>query len=548
MPPAMRIYIVGGAVRDRLLGRPVADRDHVVVGATPEDMVARGFQPVGKDFPVFLHPVTREEYALARTERKSGRGYRGFTVYATPAVKLEDDLQRRDLTINAMAEDEAGMLIDPYGGRHDLEAGIFRHVSAAFAEDPVRILRVARFAARLPDFVIAPETLALMRQMVESGEVDALVPERVWQEMARGLMEARPSRMFQVLRECGALARLFPEIERLFGVPQRPEHHPEVDTGVHIMLVIDWAAHQGMSLRVRFAALMHDLGKGVTPPEQWPAHAGHEAAGVELVRTVCERIRVPNECRELALAVARDHGNAHRALELRPGTLIELLERVDAFRRPERFEDFLKACECDFRGRPGYEAAPYPAADHLRQALRAAQTVDAGAVARRTEPTRIRDAVFQARAEAVANWRREGKSSYWEHFPHQADIGVRGVGPTLATAFEQAALAMTAVVTDPGAVAPSQAVPIACDAPDAELLLVDWLNALIMEMATRNMLFGRFEVALEGTTRLQGSAWGEAVDPKRHQPAVEIKGATYTELRVGQDESGRWLAQCVVDV
>jgi tRNA nucleotidyltransferase (CCA-adding enzyme) len=326
-------------------------------------MVALGFQPVGKDFPVFLHPQTHEEYALARTERKSGHGYKGFKVYAAPEVTLEEDLLRRDLTINAMAEDETGTLVDPYGGQRDLAAKTFRHVSEAFAEDPVRILRVARFAARFTDFSVAPETLALMRQMVDSGEIDALVPERVWQEVARGLMDAQPSRMFLVLRDCGALARLFPEIDRLFGVPQPPEHHPEIDTGVHVMRVVDWAARQGASLAVRFAALTHDLGKGATPPEQWPRHIGHEAAGAELVRALCERIRVPADCRDLAVAVAREHGHVHRALELRPGTLVELLERVDAFRRPGRFEEFLLACECDFRGRPGYEAKPYPEPD-----------------------------------------------------------------------------------------------------------------------------------------------------------------------------------------
>ena len=543
----MKIYTVGGAVRDRLLGRPVVDRDHVVVGATPDDMVAQGFQPVGKDFPVFLHPVTHEEYALARTERKSGRGYKGFTVYATPDVTLEEDLRRRDLTINAMAEDEAGALVDPYGGQRDLTARLFRHVSEAFAEDPVRILRVARFAARFADFAVAPETNALMRRMVDDGEVDALVPERVWQEVARGLMEARPSRMFRVLRECGALGRLFPEIDRLFGVPQPPEHHPEIDTGEHVMRVIDWAAQRGCSLPVRFAALTHDLGKGVTPPEQWPAHHGHEAAGVELLRGLCERIRVPVDCRELAVAVAREHGKVQRALELRPGTLVELLERVDAFRRPERFDDFLLACECDFRGRPGYEERPFPAPDHLRRALAAAQAIDAGAVARRSDPARIREAIFQARSEAVAAWRNAQSVQHWAHFPHQADMGVRGVGPTLAAAFEQAALAMTAVVTDPARVAADQAVDVQCEAPDDELLLVDWLNALILEMAARHMLFGRFEVAVDGH-RLRATAWGEAVDPDRHRPVVEIKGATYTELKVGRDESGRWLAQCVVDV
>ena len=401
----MKTYIVGGAVRDRLLGLPVADRDYVVVGATPDEMVAQGYQPVGKDFPVFLHPHTHAEYALARTERKSGHGYKGFTVYAAPDVTLEEDLQRRDLTINAMAEDETGALIDPYGGQRDLAARCFRHVSAAFAEDPVRILRVARFAARFTDFSVAPETNALMRQMVDNGEVDALVPERVWQEVARGLMEALPSRMFHALRDCGALARLFPEIDRLFGVPQPPAHHPEIDTGVHVMLVIDWAARQGMSLPVRFAALTHDLGKGVTPPEQWPRHIGHEARSVELVRALSDRIRVPADCRDLAVAVAREHGNVHRALELRPATLVELLERVDAFRRPDRFEEFLQACESDFRGRPGYEDRPFPPPAYLRQALDAAQAIDAAAVARTADPARIRDAIFQARTASVAAWR-----------------------------------------------------------------------------------------------------------------------------------------------
>ncbi|WP_018078115.1 multifunctional CCA addition/repair protein [Thiobacillus denitrificans] len=405
----MKAYIVGGAVRDRLLGLPLADRDYVVVGATPDDMIALGYQPVGKDFPVFLHPQTHEEYALARTERKSGRGYKGFKVYAAPDVTLEEDLRRRDLTINAMAEDAAGTLVDPYGGQDDLAARVFRHVSGTFAEDPVRILRVARFAARFTDFAVAPETNVLMRQMVDNGEVDALVPERVWQEVARGLMEAQPSRMFQVLRDCGALVRLFPEIDRLFGVPQPPEHHPEVDTGVHVMRVVDWAARQGFSLPVRFAALTHDLGKGTTPPEQWPRHHGHEARSADLVRALSERIRVPADCRELAVAVAREHGNVQRALELRAGTVVELLERVDAFRRPERFEEFLRACECDFRGRPGYEDKAFPAPEYLRQALQAAQTIDAAGVARQADPARIRDAIFQARTQAVAAWRARAK-------------------------------------------------------------------------------------------------------------------------------------------
>jgi tRNA nucleotidyltransferase (CCA-adding enzyme) len=403
----MKTYVVGGAVRDRLLGLPVSDQDYVVVGATPDQMLALGFQPVGKDFPVFLHPQTHAEYALARTERKSGHGYKGFKVYAAPEVTLEEDLQRRDLTINAIAEDESGALVDPYGGQRDLAARVFRHVSEAFAEDPVRILRVARFAARFTDFSVAPETLFLMRSMVDNGEVDALMPERVWQEIARGLMEAQPSRMFQVLRDCGALARLFPEIDRLFGVPQPPEHHPEIDTGVHVMLVVDWAARQGYSLLVRFAALTHDLGKGVTPPALWPKHHGHEGKSVALVRALCERLRVPADCRDLAIAVARDHGNVHRALELRAATIVELLERVDAFRRSDRFGEFLQACESDFRGRPGYEARDFPATRFLQQALAAARGVDAGSIAQAVAPAQIRDAVFRARVAAVEAWRRQ---------------------------------------------------------------------------------------------------------------------------------------------
>jgi tRNA nucleotidyltransferase (CCA-adding enzyme) len=403
----MKTYVVGGAVRDRLLGLPVSDQDYVVVGATPDQMLALGFQPVGKDFPVFLHPQTHAEYALARTERKSGHGYKGFKVHAAPEVTLEEDLQRRDLTINAIAEDESGALVDPYGGQRDLAARVFRHVSEAFAEDPVRILRVARFAARYTDFSVAPGTLFLMRSMVDNGEVDALVPERVWQEIARGLMEAQPSRMFQVLRDCGALARLFPEIDRLFGVPQPPEHHPEIDTGVHVMLVVDWAARQGFSLPVRFAALTHDLGKGVTPPALWPKHHGHEGKSVKLVRALSERLRVPADCRDLAISVARDHGNVHRALELRAATIVELLERVDAFRRPQRFAEFLQACESDYRGRPGYESYAFPAVDYLAQALVVARSIDAGAIAQAVAPAQIRDAVFRARVAAVEAWRRQ---------------------------------------------------------------------------------------------------------------------------------------------
>ena len=401
----MRIYRVGGAVRDALLGLPVVDHDYVVVGASPEQMIALGYQPVGHDFPVFLHPQTHEEYALARTERKSGVGYKGFTVFAAPDVTLEEDLQRRDLTINAIAQDESGNLVDPYHGQADLRAKIFRHVSDAFVEDPVRILRVARLSARFTEFTIAPATLALMQRMVSDGEVDALVPERVWQELARGLMEARPSRMFEVLRECGALARLFPEIDCLFGVPQPAQYHPEIDTGVHVMRVVDWAAQQGHSLPVRFAALCHDLGKGATPPELWPKHHGHEAKSVDLVRRLCARVRVPADCRDLAILVARDHGNVHHALELRPATIVALLERVDALRRPQRFIEMLQACECDFHGRPGWEDKPYPQAEYLREALQAVLRVDAAEVASSAAPDQIKERLHQARVAAVTAWR-----------------------------------------------------------------------------------------------------------------------------------------------
>ena len=403
----MKTYVVGGAVRDSLLGLPVKDHDHVVVGATPEQMAAAGFRPVGKDFPVFLHPHTQEEYALARTERKTAPGYRGFVVHAAPDVTLQQDLERRDLTINAIARADDGTLTDPYGGQRDIAARVFRHVSNAFAEDPVRILRLARFAARFADFTVAPETLALMRQMVEQGEVDALVPERVWQEVARGLMEQRPSRMLTVLRECGALARIMPELDALWGVPQPPAHHPEVDTGVHMTLVIDYAAHAQLPLEVRFAALMHDLGKGVTPPAAWPSHHGHEGLGLTLIEALCKRLKVPNECRELALMTAREHGNVSRAQILRANTLVTLFERCDAFRKPQRFGAMLQAAECDFRGRGGPEhdflTRPYPQAPYLLAALAAARAVDAGAVAQRyaEQRERIAEAVHRARVSAV---------------------------------------------------------------------------------------------------------------------------------------------------
>ncbi|MEW5770104.1 MAG: multifunctional CCA addition/repair protein [Pseudomonadota bacterium] len=399
----MRVYTVGGAVRDRLLGRAVQDRDHVVVGATPEEMVALGFRPVGKDFPVFLHPESQEEYALARTERKTARGYKGFAVHAAPDVTLEEDLRRRDLTINAMAEDAAGSITDPYGGRADLDARLLRHVSEAFAEDPVRILRAARFAARFPEFRVAPETLHLMRAMVDDGEVDALVPERVWQELARGLMEGTPSRMFQVLRACGALARLLPELDRLFGVPQNPQQHPEVDTGEHVMRVIDHAARAGHALPVRWAALLHDLGKGLTPQENWPDHGGHETSAVPLVADIGQRLRVPAECTDLARIVARWHGEAHRAERLDADNLLNLLEHTDALRRPDRFAQFVEACAADFHGRPGYETRPFPQAETLARTLELARGVDAGAIARDTaDKQEIPAAIRRARVAAIA--------------------------------------------------------------------------------------------------------------------------------------------------
>lgn len=397
----MEIYLVGGSVRDELLGLPVEDRDYVVVGSTPEDMARLGFRPVGKDFPVFLHPETHEQYALARTERKISRGYRGFEVYASPEVTLQEDLARRDLTINAIAKDMNGNIVDPFGGVADLEAGILRHVSPAFSEDPVRVLRAARFAARF-GFRIAPETLRLMNDMVHNGEVDSLVPERVWQELARGLMEHKPSRLFYVLRECGALARIMPEIDVLFGVPQPEQHHPEIDTGLHAMLVIDYAAAKNFSLPVRFAALTHDLGKGTTPPQDWPHHAGHEARGVELTKDLCERLRVPSDCRSLALLAVRYHGDVHRAQELRPATLADILQAVDAYRKPARFDQFLQACESDFHGRPGYAEKPYPQAERFREALLAAKSVDAGAIAQGlSEAAEINRKVREARIQAI---------------------------------------------------------------------------------------------------------------------------------------------------
>jgi tRNA nucleotidyltransferase (CCA-adding enzyme) len=388
-------------VRDRLLGLAVQDHDWVVVGSTPEDMVAQGFQPVGKDFPVFLHPKTHEEYALARTERKTARGYQGFAVYAAPDVTLEQDLLRRDFTINAIAQDADGKLIDPHNGVADLRAGILRHVSAAFGEDPVRILRAARFAARF-GFSIAPETMVLMRDMVNNGEVDALVAERVWQELARGLMEKRPSRFFETLRSCGALAKIIPEVEALFGVPQPEKHHPEIDCGIHTMLVVDDAARYDYPLEVRFAALTHDLGKATTPKDVLPSHTGHEQRSVELVKQLAQRLRASSECRDLALLAARYHGDIHRAKELRAETVIRLFQSADAWRRPERFTQLLQACASDARGRTGHENDAYPQADYLLQLLTVARAVDAGEIAQQCpDSNAIAAAVQQARISAI---------------------------------------------------------------------------------------------------------------------------------------------------
>ena len=400
----MKTYLVGGAVRDRLLGLPVKERDYVVVGATPAEMSARGFKPVGKDFPVFLHPETHEEYALARTERKTGRGYHGFEFFSASDVPLEEDLRRRDLTINAMAEDPQGTLVDPYHGQRDLKARALRHVAPAFVEDPVRVLRVARFAARFAalGFKVANETLALMRRMSDNGEVDALVPERIWQETSKALQSDRPAVFFQVLRDCGALAHVFPEVDRLFGVPQPEKYHPEIDTGVHVMLVLDQAARLSDDSAVRFAALTHDLGKGTTPKEVLPHHYGHEERSVKLVEALCERLRVPRDYRELAVLAARYHGLAHRAQELRADTLLKLFNGCDAFRRPQRFEQFLLVCEADARGRLGMEHAPYPQAEYLRAALSTASTVDIRSLgAEKLAGAEIGARLQRARLEAI---------------------------------------------------------------------------------------------------------------------------------------------------
>ena len=406
----MKIYQVGGSVRDRLLSLPASDRDYVVVGATVDEMLAAKFQPVGKDFPVFLHPQTKEEYALARTERKSGRGYTGFAFHASPEVTLEDDLRRRDLTINAMALDIDGSLIDPFGGVRDIGAKVFRHVSDAFAEDPLRVLRVARFAARFTDFTVAAETRLLCKRLVDDDEIAELVAERVWQEISRGLMEAKPSRMFDVLRSCGALAVLAPEIDRLWGVPQKAQWHPEIDTGIHVMQVIDYAANRGWPLATRFAALTHDLGKGLTPTDILPAHHAHEARSEKLVAALCARWRVPRDATELAMHVAAEHGNLGKLKDMRPATVHDVLMRCDALRRPERFVQMLDACEADKSSRravglPESAGEPFTARADAMNALAAMQSVDAGAIAVQLtaacKPERIGDEVRLARIEAI---------------------------------------------------------------------------------------------------------------------------------------------------
>jgi tRNA nucleotidyltransferase (CCA-adding enzyme) len=411
----VKAYLVGGAVRDKLLGLPIVDRDYVVVGATADQMIQAGYLPVGKDFPVFIHPQSGCEYALARTERKVSAGYRGFVVQAEPDVTLEQDLQRRDLTVNAMAIDDDGQLIDPVGGQKDLAAQVLRHAGPAFVEDPVRILRLARFAARFSSFTVAPETTALMRSMVQSGEVDALVPERVWQEISRGLMYSKPSRMFEVLRCVGALNRLMPELDRLWGVVQRADYHPEVDTGVHAMMVIDQAASMNAPLAVRYAALVHDLGKGLTPADVLPKHIGHEQASERLAQEVNQRWKVPSDCADLGVMVAREHGNIHAIAAAGAAAVVRLLERCDAFRKGERFTQMLQACEADARGRLGLQNRDYPQVGLLLAARAAANAVDAGAIAatvkakvavESAQPVmsvseQIKSAVHQARVSAV---------------------------------------------------------------------------------------------------------------------------------------------------
>ncbi|MBQ9683273.1 MAG: multifunctional CCA addition/repair protein [Neisseriaceae bacterium] len=402
-----QIYLVGGAVRDKLLGLPVKDKDWVVVGSSPDELMAQGFLPVGRDFPVFLHPKTHEEYALARTERKISKGYAGFAFDTSSQVSLEDDLSRRDLTINAMAEDSSGSLIDPFGGQKDLQNKILRHVSPAFAEDPVRILRTARFAARY-GFQVAPETMCLMKNMVENGEVSALVPERVWQEISRGLMEKTPSKMFAVLKECGALAVILPEINALYGVPQRADYHPEIDCAVHTLMAVDYAAQHNFSLPERYATLTHDLGKALTPSDILPKHHGHEKAGIEPVKTLNKRLNVPKDCAKLALLVVEYHGKFHSLNELRPATIVDILHKTDAFRQPEKFISAVKIGFADTRGRLTFENALYPQFDHWQEILKICQEIDIQSIIQSvTDKSQIPEKIRQVRIAAVKEWKKK---------------------------------------------------------------------------------------------------------------------------------------------
>ena len=405
----MQVYLVGGAVRDHLLGHPYHEKDYVVVGATPEQLLAQGYQPVGKDFPVFLHPKSKEEYALARTERKAGVGYHGFEFYTAPSVTLEEDLIRRDLTINAMAMDDEGKIYDPYNGQHDLTQRLLRHVSSAFIEDPLRVLRVARFAARYHafGFKVADETLALMQQLSDSGELNALTPERVWKETSRALMEPHADIYFEVLRTCGALKILLPEIEALFGVPQRPEYHPEIDCGIHTLMSLQQACRQNYSLDVRFAVLVHDLGKALTPQNEWPRHIMHEERGVQPVTEVCERLKVPTNTKQLAIAVCKEHLKCHQAFQLKAGTLWRLLQRLDVLRRPERVEAFVQACECDSRGRLGLEDRAYPQMQYILDAVEVVRSIKAQDLPAEIKGPDIGEMLIQRRIEALAELKQQ---------------------------------------------------------------------------------------------------------------------------------------------
>ena len=409
----MQVYLVGGAVRDHLLGHPYHEKDYVVVGATPEQLLAQGYQPVGKDFPVFLHPETKEEYALARTERKSGQGYHGFEFFTDPKVTLEEDLIRRDLTINAIAMDEQGQIYDPYHGQNDLNNKILRHISAAFAEDPLRVLRVARFAARYAQygFSIAEETLVLMQQLVESGELHSLTPERVWKETARALMEDHADVYFEVLRQCGALKVLFPEIDALFGVPQRPEYHPEIDCGIHTLMALQQACKAQYSLEVRYAVLVHDLGKALTPEAELPRHIMHEERGILPVTAISDRLKVPTHTKQLALAVCKEHLKCHQALSLKPGTVWRLLQRLDVLRRPERVEQFIQACECDARGRLGLEARPYPQAQYLIDIMHTVRSIKAADLPAEIQGPDIGEMLIHKRIEAIAAFKQQYEQS-----------------------------------------------------------------------------------------------------------------------------------------